>query len=181
MLAMDTTLVAEQGECSKTRCGPRGKGSRCGVAWSGLGAYRHGQKIFAERAGHSTSGIPGPGEGVTRDHPEGQRQRGSREPQESGAQLEASAKPITGPAFIICQATPQRPAAGPKGLRPPSHVRTILFPYLSFWASFQAWRKTAARQGEEVSRGRGEEKDCAPFPGPASRRRQVRAKGGEKG
>lgn len=73
MLAMDTTLVTKQGECSKTRCGPCGKGSRCRVVWSGLGAYRHGQKIFTERAGHSTSGIPGPGEGVTRDHPEGQR------------------------------------------------------------------------------------------------------------
>lgn len=100
-------------------------------------------------------------------------QPGSREPQETGAQLEASVEPITGPAFIICQATPRRPAAGPKGLRPPSHVRTILFPYLSFWAAFQAGRKTAASKGEEVSRGRGEEKDCAPFPGPASRMRQV--------
>lgn len=80
-------------------------------------------------------------------------QPGSREPQETGAQLDASAEPITGPAFIICQATPWRPAAGPKGLRPPSHVRTILFPYLSFWASFQAWRKTAASKGEEVSEG----------------------------
>lgn len=41
--------------------------------WSGFGIYRHGQKTFADRAGHFTSGIPGQGEGVTRDHPEGQR------------------------------------------------------------------------------------------------------------
>lgn len=53
----------------------------------------------------------------------------------------------------------------PKGLRPPSHVRTILFPYLSpFWASFQARREAAASKGEEVSRGGGEEKGHAPFP-----------------
>lgn len=38
-------------------------------------------------------------------------QPGSREPQETGAQLEASAEPMTGPALIICQATPWRPAA----------------------------------------------------------------------
>lgn len=52
-------------------------------------------------------------------------------------------------------------------------MRTILFPYLSFWASFQAWRKIAASKGEEVSRGREEDKDHAPFPGQASRMRQI--------
>lgn len=57
--------MAEQVECPKTRCGPRGKGSRCGVVWDSLGACRHGQKTSAERAAPSTSGIPGAGERVT--------------------------------------------------------------------------------------------------------------------
>lgn len=50
----------------------------------------------------------------------GELQPVSREPQETGAQLEASAEPVPGPAFIICQATPWRPAAGPEGFGHPA-------------------------------------------------------------
>ena len=51
---------------------------------------------------------------------DGELQPGSREPQETGAQLETSAEPVPGLALIICQATPQRPAAGPKGFGHPA-------------------------------------------------------------
>lgn len=179
MLALDTTLVAEQEECSKTRCGPHGKGSRCGVVRGGLGACRHGQKTLAEKSGHSTSGILGAGQEVTWDHPEGQRPS-------------AWVKGTTGdrgPAGGLCRAHhrasfnhlpghPTEASCRPKGLRPPSHVRTILLPYLSFWASFQAWRKTAASQGEEVSRGRGEERTMPLSQGrlPARGRSEPREK-----
>lgn len=67
-ISNDTTLVAEQGKYPKTKYGLCGKGSRCWVVWSGLGACRHGQ-ISAERAGLCTSRIPGARE-VTWDHPE---------------------------------------------------------------------------------------------------------------
>lgn len=83
-------------------------------------------------------------------------QPGSRELQETGVQLEASARPVTRPALIIRQATPRRPAAGPKGLGHQPH-ENYLIPYISpSWASFQAWREPAASKREELSRGRRE-------------------------
>lgn len=51
---------------------------------------------------------------------DGELQPGSREPQETGAQLETSAEPVPGLALIICQATPRRPAAGPEGFGHPA-------------------------------------------------------------
>ena len=109
-------------------------------------------------AGHYTSGILGAGEGIRWDHTEGERPS-------------AWVKGTTGdrgPAGGLCRAHdrasfnhlpghPMEASCWPKGLRPPSHVRTILFLYLSpFWASFQAWRETQlARGGGEQPERRG--------------------------
>lgn len=105
-------------ECPKTRCGPRGKGSRCGVVLGPVGTDRRPQQkgllmlpLESQELGKESH------ETTQRD---GDLQLGSRQPQETGAQLEASAEPMTGPALIICQATPWRPAAGPKGLGHPA-------------------------------------------------------------
>lgn len=121
-LAVHMTLVAEPGECPKTRCGPRGKGSRCGALWGGLGACRHEQKTSAEQGWLLYPWNP---RSWGRSHMRPPRGRetfslGQGNHRRWGAQLEAAAGPVTGPALIICQATPQRPAAGPKGLGHPA-------------------------------------------------------------
>lgn len=117
-----TTLVAEPGECPEARCGPRGKGSRCGAVWGGLGACRHEQKTSAIRDWPSYPRNP---RSWGRSHMRPPRGRepfslGQENHGRRGAQLEAAAESVTEPTLIICQATPQRPAAGPEGLGHPA-------------------------------------------------------------
>lgn len=168
-------------EGPETRCGSRGKGSRCRVVWGGLGAYRHGQKSSAERAGHSVSGIPGAGEGVTWDHPEGQRPS-------------AWVKGTTGdrsPAGGLCRAHdrasfnhlpghPMEASCSPKGLGHPAMWELYYSLTSLSGLSSRHGGKGQLAKGEEVSKGTGEEKDHAPFPGQASRMNQLWAKGREK-
>ena len=164
----DISLVAEPREHPKSRCGPRGKGSRCRVvlgpvAWT---ASRKGVAITPPAAWE-----PGQESQETTQR-DGELQPGSWEPQESGVQLEASTEPEPGLALISRQATPPGASCRPKGLRPPSHVRTVPAPYPSpFWASIQEQRETAACKGR---RAEGEErKGCAPLPRQPSRSRPV--------
>lgn len=101
--------------------GPMGKGAGvglCGVVSGPVGMSRNPQqKGLVIRPPESQEQGKESHETTQRDR---DLQPGSREPQETRAQLEASAEPMTGPALIICQATPWRPAAGPKGLGHPA-------------------------------------------------------------
>ena len=159
----------EQGECPKTRWGPVGK-----LVWLGLGpeGTDRSQKIGA---GRYTFGSPGTGAGVTWDHPESWRTSawikgatGDRGP--AGGLCRARARP----GFHHLPGHPVEASCRPRGLRPPSHVRTLLFPYLSpFWASLQACRETAASKGRRWAKGEERKRTMPLFPGQVSRTRPV--------
>lgn len=82
---------------------------------------------------------------------------------------EASAEPVPGPPS---SARPPREAScRPGGLRPPSHVRTLLFPYLSPSGLLQACRETTASKGKRWAKGEERKRGPCPlsqgrFPGP---------------
>lgn len=90
------------------------------VGWSR--ACRHEQKTSAERDWPSYPWNP---RSWGRSHMRPPRGRepfslGQENHGRRGAQLEAAAESVTEPTLIICQATPQRPAAGPEGLGHPA-------------------------------------------------------------
>lgn len=146
---------------------------KASVVWSW--ARMHWQRPQQTGAGHYTSSSPGTGAGVTWDHPEGWRTSawikgatGDRGP--AGGLCRARARP----GFHHLPGHPVEASCRPRGLRPPSHVRTLLFPYLSpFWASLQACRETAASKGRRWAKGEERKRTMPPFPGQVSRTRVV--------